>query len=81
MFMAGTTLLTLSGCATPEAGANVGACTAASSRLLVYMHGSQPVERRIEDLLARMTLEEKVGQMLSVRELKGASRHRRTRAL
>jgi len=29
----------------------------------LYLDSSQPVERRIEDLLARMTLKEKVGQM------------------
>jgi len=28
-----------------------------------YLDSSQPLERRVEDLLARMTLEEKVGQM------------------
>jgi beta-glucosidase len=30
---------------------------------LLYLDPSQPIERRIEDLLARMTLEEKIGQM------------------
>ena len=29
----------------------------------VYRDSSQPIEKRIEDLLRRMTLEEKVGQM------------------
>src|SRR5216117_952475 len=29
-----------------------------------YLDPTLPVERRVEDLLARMTLEEKVGQML-----------------
>ena len=29
----------------------------------LYLDSSQPVEKRVEDLLARMTLEEKVGQM------------------
>ena len=29
-----------------------------------YLDPTLPVERRIDDLLARMTLEEKVGQML-----------------
>jgi beta-glucosidase len=29
----------------------------------VYLDSSQPVDRRVEDLLARMTLKEKVGQM------------------
>ncbi|HWT13527.1 MAG TPA: glycoside hydrolase family 3 N-terminal domain-containing protein [Allosphingosinicella sp.] len=36
----------------------------------LYKDPSQPVERRIEDLLSRMTLEEKVAQMLSVWEHK-----------
>jgi beta-glucosidase len=36
----------------------------------IYKDSSQPVERRIEDLLSRMTLEEKVAQMLSVWEHK-----------
>jgi beta-glucosidase len=35
-----------------------------------YKDPSQPVERRVEDLLARMTLEEKVGQMVTVWEHK-----------
>jgi beta-glucosidase len=42
---------------------------AAAARPL-YKDPSQPVERRVEDLLARMTLEEKVGQMISVWEHK-----------
>jgi len=29
----------------------------------LYLDSSQPIDRRIEDLLARMTLEEKIGQM------------------
>ncbi len=29
----------------------------------VYLNASQPIEKRVEDLLARMTLEEKAGQM------------------
>ena len=36
----------------------------------LYKDPSQPVERRVEDLLNRMTLEEKVAQMLSVWEHK-----------
>ncbi|MBV9930888.1 MAG: glycoside hydrolase family 3 C-terminal domain-containing protein [Alphaproteobacteria bacterium] len=36
----------------------------------LYKDPSQPVERRVEDLLKRMTLEEKVAQMLSVWEHK-----------
>jgi beta-glucosidase len=36
----------------------------------IYKDSSQPVERRIEDLLARMTLEEKVAQLITVWEHK-----------
>jgi beta-glucosidase len=36
----------------------------------VYKDASQPIERRIEDLLARMTLEEKVAQLVTVWEHK-----------
>jgi beta-glucosidase len=36
----------------------------------LYKNPSQPVERRVEDLLARMTLEEKVAQMVTVWEHK-----------
>ena len=36
----------------------------------LYKDASQPVERRIEDLLARMTLEEKVAQLVTVWERK-----------
>ncbi|HMC90879.1 MAG TPA: beta-glucosidase, partial [Allosphingosinicella sp.] len=36
----------------------------------LYKDPSQPVERRVEDLLGRMTLEEKVAQMLSLWEHK-----------
>jgi len=37
----------------------------------LYKDASQPVERRVEDLLARMTLEEKVAQMITIWEHKG----------
>ncbi|WP_205480328.1 glycoside hydrolase family 3 N-terminal domain-containing protein [Sphingomonas arenae] len=37
----------------------------------IYKDPSQPVERRIEDLLRRMTLEEKVAQLVTVWEQKG----------
>ena len=42
-----------------------------SERQPLYKDSRQPIERRIEDLLRRMTLEEKVAQMLSVWEHKG----------
>ena len=29
----------------------------------IYLDPSQPVEKRVEDLLSRMSLEEKIGQM------------------
>ncbi|HET7817413.1 MAG TPA: glycoside hydrolase family 3 N-terminal domain-containing protein [Sphingomicrobium sp.] len=38
----------------------------ASAQRPVYKDASQPVERRVEDLLARMTLEEKVAQMVAI---------------
>src|SRR3712207_4532133 len=44
--------------------------TKASARPL-YKDASQPVERRVEDLLSRMTLEEKVAQLVTVWEHKG----------
>ena len=34
-----------------------------SSAVPVYLEPNQPVERRIDDLIARMTLKEKVGQL------------------
>lgn len=37
----------------------------------LYKDPAQPVERRVEDLLARMTLEEKVGQIVTIWEHKG----------
>src|SRR5256714_5370545 len=38
--------------------------TASAQARAPYLDPTLPVERRIDDLLARMTLEEKVGQML-----------------
>src|SRR5512146_2972794 len=33
---------------------------------VIYTDPSQPIEKRVEDLLARMTLDEKIGQMTQV---------------
>ena len=53
--------------------ANVaGAQTPARSSALPYRDARLPVERRVDDLLARMTLEEKVAQMLSIWQAKSA---------
>lgn len=38
----------------------------ATSGNMIYMNPSQPTEARVEDLLKRMTLEEKIGQMTQV---------------
>ena len=38
----------------------------------LYRDPRQPIDRRVNDLLGRMTLEEKVGQMVGVWETKGA---------
>jgi beta-glucosidase len=43
----------------------------ASAQRPLYKDSSQPVQRRVEDLLSRMTLEEKVGQMITIWEHKG----------
>src|SRR5256714_15509029 len=40
------------------------AATASAQARAPYLDSTLPVERRIDDLLSRMTLEEKVGQML-----------------
>jgi beta-glucosidase len=45
--------------------------TPAQSGRPVYKDASAPVERRVEDLLGRMTLEEKVAQMVTIWEHKG----------
>jgi len=41
---------------------------------LPYQDASQPIERRVEDLLGRMTLEEKVGQMVQLDARRDAER-------
>ena len=59
--------------------ANVaGAQTPARSSALPYRDARLPVERRVDDLLARMTLEEKVAQMLSIWQAKSAITDRTT---
>src|SRR6184192_725278 len=45
-------------------GLTLVAATASAQARAPYLDPTLPVERRIDDLLARMTLEEKVGQML-----------------
>ncbi|WP_129794145.1 glycoside hydrolase family 3 N-terminal domain-containing protein [Sphingosinicella sp. CPCC 101087] len=47
-----------------------GAAFSQGQQPVIYKDAAQPIERRVEDLLARMTLEEKVAQMLSVWEHK-----------
>jgi beta-glucosidase len=39
---------------------------APTSAAPLYKDASQPVEKRVEDLLARMTLDEKIGQMIQI---------------
>ena len=34
-----------------------------SGQQFLYLDSSQPIDKRVEDLLSRMTLEEKIGQM------------------
>jgi beta-glucosidase len=46
------------------------AAAAATKPVPVYKSANAPVEARVEDLLARMTLEEKVAQMLSIWDAK-----------
>ena len=66
-------LLSLSACVTAETAAEQQAAPQAQEQQAqrddanpLYKDASQPIERRVEDLVGRMTLEEKVGQMLSV---------------
>jgi beta-glucosidase len=40
--------------------------TVPASSAPLYKDASQPVEKRVEDLLARMTLDEKIGQMIQI---------------
>src|SRR5688572_14293215 len=47
-----------------------GAAISQSEPPAIYKDSNQPIDRRVEDLLSRMTLEEKVAQMISVWEHK-----------
>jgi beta-glucosidase len=57
--------------ASPGASAGMGQPPGTAASQPLYRDSSQPVDRRIEDLLSRMTLEEKVAQLISVWEQKG----------
>src|SRR5512146_890431 len=61
-------LLSACGTATPATVAPTESPVAVSVDLgpVIYTDPSQPVEKRVEDLLARMTLDEKIGQMTQV---------------
>ena len=48
------------------AGPSAAQPVAAAARQPLYKDRAQPVERRVEDLLARMTLEEKAAQMVAI---------------
>ncbi len=52
-------------------GAMPAAAQGAAEQRPLYKDRSQPVERRVEDLLARMTLEEKAAQLVTIWEHKG----------
>ena len=47
-----------------------GAASSQADPAPLYKEANQPIDRRVEDLLSRMTLEEKVAQMISVWEHK-----------
>ncbi|MGD0128640.1 MAG: glycoside hydrolase family 3 C-terminal domain-containing protein [Terriglobia bacterium] len=42
---------------------SISACAQSSSSVPIYLDPSQPLERRVDDLVGRMTLKEKVGQL------------------
>lgn len=48
--------------ASPDAGASTTSSTSSTDRP-AYLDARQPIDRRVSDLLGRMTLEEKIGQM------------------
>src|ERR1700691_1115261 len=49
---------------------STGSAVAAAAAKPVYKDAGAPVEARVEDLLARMTLDEKVAQMMSIWDAK-----------
>jgi beta-glucosidase len=68
-------IIALALAAAGAAGLGAGATLAAADqergeRRPLYKDATQPIERRVEDLLRRMTLEEKVAQMVSIWEHK-----------
>jgi beta-glucosidase len=70
---AATSVRALAALAVAAAAALAGAASSAQptaapsqSQVPLYKDASQPVERRVEDLLSRMTLEEKVAQMVAI---------------
>ncbi|HEX8415179.1 MAG TPA: glycoside hydrolase family 3 protein, partial [Sphingomicrobium sp.] len=52
-------------------GITLAATGAAQTAPPIYKDPKQPIERRVEDLLARMTLEEKAAQLITIWEHKG----------
>ncbi len=63
VILAATLLVSCTGGSTSATKTPVGT---AGPAVAVYRDPSQPVEARVEDLLARMTLDEKIGQMTQV---------------
>jgi beta-glucosidase len=51
---------------TTAAAMTTAAPAAPASAAPFYKDASQPVEKRVEDLPARMTLDEKIGQMIQI---------------
>ena len=60
----------LAACALAFGGWFALAAAAPESPAPLYKDASQPIERRVEDLLSRMTLDEKVAQLVAVWEHK-----------
>ena len=56
--------------AMPAMAPAAGQTRAAQAGPMLYKDARQPIDRRVEDLLARMTLEEKVAQMVAIWEHK-----------